>query len=58
MGIKQIHVVLIAGSILLFIALGVWSIHHNQMIAGLFSFSLASALIIYCINFLKKLKAF
>ncbi len=57
MGVKHIHVVLIVASIILFIFSGLWALNHSYTGAGYFSFLIAGALIIYCIQFLKKIKA-
>jgi len=57
MGIKYIHVVLIVASILLSFGFGVWTLNHNCALFGYLSFLIGVALIIYCTQFIKKMKA-
>ena len=57
MGIKYIHVVLILVSIVLSIGFGVWTLNHDYAIWGYVSFATAVALIVYGVNFIKKMKA-
>ena len=57
MGVKNIHVLLIVISILLFVFFGVWTLNHNDTISAYVSFAIAVALLIYCINFIKKMRA-
>ncbi len=57
MGIKYIHVTLIAVSILLCLGFGFWNLNHDSALWGYCSFTVAIALLIYCIQFIKKMKA-
>jgi len=57
MGIKYIHVFLIVLSIALCLLFGFWTLNHNNAILGYCSFAIALALIIYCVQFIKKMKA-
>ena len=57
MGIKYIHVVLIVLSILLCICFGLWTLNHNYEMIGYGSFLIAIALSVYCVLFIKKMKA-
>ena len=56
MGIKYIHVVLIAVSILLSLGFGAWALYHSYAACGYLSFLIAVALLIYCVKFIKKMK--
>ena len=56
MGIKNIHIVLISCSVLVALVFGLWSFNNNYQPGGCISFVIAAALVIYGINFLKKVK--
>jgi len=56
MGIKNIHVLLIVISILLSVVFGFWLLDHAYTIGGYISFIVAIALVIYLIQFVKKMK--
>ena len=56
MGIKNIHIVLISCSVLVAGVFGGWSLNNDYQIGGYVSFTVAAALVIYGINFLKKVK--
>lgn len=57
MGIKNIHIILITASILLALGFGAWAINHDYALLGYGSLILAVGLIVYGIQFIKKLKA-
>ena len=57
MGIKYIHVFLIVLSIALCVCFGLWTLNHNYTIIGYCSFAIALALVVYCVQFIKKMKA-
>ena len=57
MGIKYVHVFLIVLSIALCFGFGLWTLNHNYAIIGDCSFAVAVALVIYCVRFIKKMKA-
>ncbi|MBF0504390.1 MAG: hypothetical protein HQL14_04725 [Candidatus Omnitrophica bacterium] len=57
MGIKNIHVLLIIASIILFLCFGFWALSHNYTAWGYGSLIISIALIIYCVQFIKKMKA-
>jgi len=57
MGIKYIHVFLIVLSIGLSLGFGLWTFNHNYAIIGYFSFALALGLVVYCVQFIQKMKA-
>jgi hypothetical protein len=57
MGIKYIHVVLIVVSIILCLGFGFWSLNHYNTVTGYCSFAIAVALIIYLVQFIKRMKA-
>ncbi|MDE2028005.1 MAG: hypothetical protein KGK03_07020 [Candidatus Omnitrophica bacterium] len=57
MGVKNIHVVLIIVSIILSLGFGFWTLGHNYILWGYASFVLAAALTLYCVKFVKKMKA-
>ncbi len=57
MGVKNIHVLLIVFSILLSLFFGWWTLNHNYMLSAYCSFAFAVALIVYCISFIKKMRA-
>ena len=56
MGVKNIHVVLIAVSILLSFGFGLWLIAHSFTAWGCLSFAITVALLIYCVDFIRKMK--
>jgi len=56
MGIKNIHVLLIVISILLCLGFGFWTLNHDYMIWGYASFAITLGLVIYLIQFIKKMK--
>jgi len=57
MDIKYIHVLLIVVSIILSLGFGLWTLNHNYRPLGFCSFAIAVGLIIYCVKFVKKMKA-
>jgi hypothetical protein len=57
MGIKYIHVTLIVVSIALSIGFGLWTLNHNDAAIGYASFAIAIGLVVYCVQFIKKMKA-
>ena len=57
MGIKYIHVFLIVLSIALCFVFGLWTLDHHYAIIGYCSFVIAVGLIVYCLQFIKKMKA-
>ena len=58
MGIKYIHVTLIVVSILLSLGFGLWAVTHDYTVWGYcFICRRCLALIIYCVQFIKKMKA-
>jgi len=57
MGIKYIHVFLIVLSIVLCLIFGFWTLYHSEQIIGYCSFAMSAGLIVYCIQFIKKMKA-
>jgi hypothetical protein len=57
MGIKYIHVTLIVVSIALCIGFGLWTLNHDELPLGYASFALAAGLFVYCVQFVKKMKA-
>ena len=56
MGIKYIHVFLIILSIALCLGFGFWTLNHHSAITGYCSFAVAMALVVYCAQFIKKMK--
>jgi len=63
MSLKIFHIIFISLSILLSFGFGVWSIrfsatenHGGYFWAGLISFVVSMALIVYGVNFIKKMK--
>ena len=56
MGIKYIHVTLIVVSILLSLGFGFWTLNHDYTAWGYVSFVTAVGLIVYCVQFVKKMK--
>ncbi len=57
MGIKYIHVFLIILSIGLCLGFGLWTLNHAYAIIGYCSFAIAAFLVLYCVQFIKKMKA-
>ena len=57
MGIKNIHIVLIAAAFLLSLVFGLWALNHDYQGLGYCSLVAAAGLVIYGIQFIKKLKA-
>jgi hypothetical protein len=57
MGIKYIHVVLIVVSIILSLCFGLWTLNHDYRIWGYCSFAIAFGLVLYCVQFIKKMRA-
>ena len=57
MGIKYIHVVLILVSIALSFGFGLWTLNHGYTPSAYCSFAVAVALVFYCVQFIKKMKA-
>jgi len=57
MGIKYIHVTLIVISIVLSLGFGIWALKHDDMAWGYCSFAATAGLVVYCIGFIKKIKA-
>jgi len=57
MGIKYIHVLLIVVSIILSLAFGLWALIHDYRPLGYCSFAIAVGLIVYCVQFVRKMKA-
>ena len=57
MGIKYIHVVLIFVSIVLSLGFGFWTLNHSYQALGYSSMAIAVGLIVYGIQFIKKMKA-
>lgn len=57
MGIKYIHVTLIVVSIALCLGYGIWTLNHNYTVMAYLSFAMAVALVVYCIQFIRKMKA-
>lgn len=56
MGIKYIHVTLIIVSIALSLGFGFWTLSHDYTAWGYGSFAIAVGLIVYCVQFVKKMK--
>ncbi len=57
MDIKYIHVTLIVVSIALSLGFGFWTLSHSYMTSGFISFAIGAGLIVYCVRFIKKMKA-
>ncbi len=57
MGIKYIHVILIVVSIALSLGFGLWTLNHNDTVIGYASFAVALGLVVYCVQFIRKMKA-
>jgi hypothetical protein len=57
MGIKYIHVVLILVSIGLSIGFALWTLNHHDALSSYCSFAVAVGLIVYCVSFIRKMKA-
>ena len=56
MGIKNIHIVLIACSVLVALVFGIWALNNNNQALACASLIAGFGLVIYGINFLKKVK--
>jgi len=56
MGVKNIHLVLIVVSIVLSLGFGLWALNHGCAVWGYGSFAVAAGLVIYCVQFVKKMK--
>lgn len=56
MGIKNIHIILIAASVLVCLFFGFWSVNNAHVGWGATAFAVAAALTVYGINFIKKAK--
>jgi len=57
MGIKYIHVTLIVVSIALSVGFGLWTLNHDESALGFASFAVAAGLFVYCVQFVRKMKA-
>jgi len=57
MDIKNIHVLLIVVSIILCLGFGIWAFNHDAMAIGSLSFILTAGLVVYLMQFIKKMKA-
>ena len=57
MGVKHIHVVLIVVSIILSIFFGLWTLNHHYEIWAYVSFATAAGLLVYCVQFIRKIRA-
>ena len=56
MGIKNIHIVLIAASIFICLIFGIWSVNNAHGLWGMVSFAAAIGLTVYGVGFVKKAK--
>jgi hypothetical protein len=56
MGVKNIHVVLIVVSIILSLSFGFWTLNHEYTAWGYCSFTITLGLIVYCAQFIKKMR--
>ena len=56
MGIKNIHIILIAASVLVCLFFGLWSVNNTHVWWGGTAFVVAAALAVYGINFIKRSK--
>ena len=57
MGIKNIHLILILVSILLALGFGCWTLNHHDIFLSGFSFMVMAGLLVYCVQFIKRMKA-
>jgi hypothetical protein len=57
MGIKNIHILLVAISFLLAVFFGIWALNNHAQAWGAGSFAAAAGLLIYGINFIKKARS-
>ena len=57
MGIKNIHVLLIASASIVSLFFGFWGLNHDYALLGYAAIAAGLILIIYGYNFLKKVKA-
>ena len=56
MGIKNIHIVLIAASVFICLVFGLWSAQNAHGPWGMASLALAAGLVVYGVGFVKKAK--
>ena len=56
MGIKNIHIVLIAASVFICLVFALWSINNARTLWGMASLALAAGLVVYGVGFVKKAK--
>ncbi len=56
MGIKNIHLVLIIVSILFSFGFGWWNMNHDYALWGYLSVIVGAGLLVYCTQFIKKMK--
>ena len=56
MGIKNIHIVLIAASVFICLVFALWSINNAHTLWGVVSLALAVGLVVYGVGFIKKAK--
>ena len=56
MGIKSIHIALIAASVFICLVFGLWSAQNAHGIWGILSLAAAVALAVYGVGFVKKAK--
>ena len=56
MGIKNIHIILISASILLSLVFGLWGLNHDFKTLGYISLLTSVSLVIYGVQFIKKVK--
>jgi hypothetical protein len=54
MGIKNIHLILITASVLFSLLFGFWALTHNYSPLGVISLMIAIGLVVYGVQFLKK----
>ena len=56
MGIKNIHLFLITAALALSLVFGFWALNHDFQLLGWISMAAAVGLVIYGVQFLKKVK--
>ena len=56
MGIKNIHIILIAASIFISLVFALWSFNNSHSLWGMVSLAVAAGLIVYVMDFVKKAK--
>ena len=56
MGIKNIHIVLIAASVFICLVFALWSVNNARTLWGVMSLALAAGLVVYAMDFIKKAK--